>query len=108
MRFIGNAIRIWNSRTILLGCLFLCSFCISSIGFAQTIPSVTSEVDTTFIKIGDQLNFKVTVEVDSTDNVIFPEGQTFSPLETVEAFATDTTRKKDRFTLNENLRLDTI
>ena len=33
--------------------------------------------------------------------VIFPEGQTFSPLETVEAFKTDTTRKRDRFTLEK-------
>ena len=92
-------IRRWGPRTIMMRGLFLCAFCVSIIGFAQTTPSITSEVDTTFIKIGDQLNFKVTVEVDSTDSVIFPEGQTFSPLETVEAFATDTTRKKDRFTL---------
>ena len=41
------------------------------------------------------------VEIDSTDQVIFPEGQTFSPLETVEAFAADTTRKKDRITLQK-------
>lgn len=67
--------------------------------FAQTTPKVTSEVDTTSIKIGEQIKFKVIVEADSTDQVIFPEGQTFSPLETVEAFATDTTRKNDRLTL---------
>jgi len=84
---------------ILLRCIFLCLFFFSFYGFAQTSPKVTSEVDTTFIKIGDQLKFKVIVEVDSTDMVIFPEGQTFSPLETVEAYATDTTRKKDRITL---------
>ncbi len=70
-------------------------------GLAQNKPIVTSEVDTTFIKIGDQINFKMIVEIDSTDVVIFPEGQTFSPLETVEAFATDTTRKKDRVTLQK-------
>lgn len=70
-------------------------------GLAQNTPNVTSEVDTTFIKIGDQINFKMIVEVDSTDVVIFPEGQTFSPLETVEAFATDTTHKKDRVTLQK-------
>ncbi|WP_223198136.1 BatD family protein [Maribacter arenosus] len=105
MKFSFNEIRIWSSRTIFMCGLFLSSFCISSIGFAQTLPSVSSEVDTTFIKIGDQLNFKVTVEVDSTDNVIFPEGQTFSPLETVEAFATDTTRKKDRIMLMKTYAL---
>lgn len=77
----------------------LCLFFISLNGFGQNAPKVSSEVDTTFIKIGDQLKFKVIIEVDSTDMVIFPEGQTFSPLETVEAFATDTTRKNDRITL---------
>jgi len=73
---------------------------VSSIGYAQQKPKITTEVDTTFIKIGDQVQWKISVEVDSVDQVIFPEGQTFSPLETVEAYATDTTRKKDRLTLH--------
>tara|TARA_R110000868_G_scaffold343120_5_gene604189 strand:+ start:865 stop:2397 length:1533 start_codon:yes stop_codon:yes gene_type:complete len=58
-------------------------------------------VDTTYIKIGEQINFKVTVETDSTSQVIFPEGQTFSPLETVEALKTDTVKKLDRITLQK-------
>ena len=58
-----------------------------------------SSVDTTQIKIGDQILFKVQIEVDSSAQVIFPEGQTFAPLETVEAFRTDTTIKNDRMTL---------
>jgi len=41
----------------------------------------------------------VQVEVDSSAQVIFPEGQTFAPLETVEAFKTDTTLKQDRMML---------
>ncbi|WP_291959680.1 hypothetical protein [Maribacter sp.] len=68
---------------------------------AQESPRISTEVDTTFIKIGEQIQWKVTVDIDSTDFVIFPEGQTFSPLETVEAFATDTTRNKDRLTLQK-------
>ncbi|WP_299799025.1 hypothetical protein [uncultured Maribacter sp.] len=68
---------------------------------AQERPNITTKVDTTFIKIGEQVQWTVTVDIDSTDFVIFPEGQTFSPLETVEAFATDTTRKKDRLTLQK-------
>ncbi|VXB40061.1 hypothetical protein [Maribacter litoralis] len=75
----------------------LCSITLS----AQENPKITTEVDTTFIKIGEQVQWKVTVNIDSTDFVIFPEGQTFSPLETVEAFATDTTRNKDRLTLQK-------
>ncbi|WP_282053777.1 BatD family protein [Maribacter luteus] len=89
-----------NHPSLLWRCIFLFLFMGYTFhGFAQDTPAIQSEVDTTFIKIGDQLKFKITVEVDSTDMVIFPEGQTFSPLETVEAFATDTTRKKDRITL---------
>ncbi|APA64113.1 hypothetical protein [Maribacter sp. 1_2014MBL_MicDiv] len=68
---------------------------------AQESPRISTEIDTTFIKIGEQVQWKVTVNIDSTDFVIFPEGQTFSPLETVEAFATDTTRNKDRLTLQK-------
>ena len=79
--------------------------CYSFYGYSQTNPKVTSEIDTTFIKIGEQIKFKVIVEADSTDQVIFPEGQTFSPLETVEAFATDTTRKNDRLTLAKTYAL---
>ncbi|WP_430428952.1 hypothetical protein [Maribacter litoralis] len=75
----------------------LCSITLS----AQENPKITTEVDTTFIKIGEQVQWKVTINIDSTDFVIFPEGQTFSPLETVEAFATDTTRNKDRLTLQK-------
>lgn len=72
----------------------------SSAGSAQEAPKISSEVDTTFIKIGEQFNFKVTVEADTTAQVIFPDGQTFSPLETVEASDTDTVlRQKERMTL---------
>lgn len=70
-------------------------------GQAQEKPNIITSVDTTYIKIGEQVHWKVSVDIDSTDQVIFPEGQTFSPLETVEAFATDTTKKKDRLTLQK-------
>ncbi|HET8735076.1 MAG TPA: BatD family protein [Pricia sp.] len=86
-------------------CAILFLFLLGFQGFCQKNPSVTSKVDTTAIKIGEQIHFTVTVEADSTAQVIFPEGQTFSPLETVEAFATDTTRKNDRMTLQKTYAL---
>lgn len=67
--------------------------------FGQEGVRLTSSADTTQIKIGDQILFSVQVEVDSSAQVIFPEGQTFAPLETVEAFKTDTTLKGDRMLL---------
>jgi hypothetical protein len=82
------------------GLAVLCLF-ITLVTRAQTDPKVSSKVDTTSIKIGEQIQFQVTVEADTSAQVIFPEGQTFSPLETVEAFKTDTTRQLDRMTLQK-------
>lgn len=84
-------------RTFFLLCLLV----IGLKSWAQTEPKVSSQVDTTSIRIGEQINFTVTVETDTLAQVIFPDGQTFSPLETVEAFETDTTRKQDRMTLQK-------
>lgn len=67
----------------------------------QESAIVTSAADTNQIKIGEQIRFSIRVETDSSAVVIFPEGQTFSPLETVEAYQTDTTRNKDRMTLEK-------
>ncbi len=78
---------------------FLFLFMIPIIGFAQEKPKVTSEIDTTSIKIGEQIQYKIIVEADSTDVVFFPEGQTFSPLETVEAIMLDTVKNNKRVTL---------
>ncbi len=93
---------ILNSKIQGLLCLLMFLLVFGLEGYSQSKPLITTEVDTTYIKIGEQIQWKVSVaDVDSTDQVIFPEGQTFSPLETVEAFATDTTRKNDRLTLQK-------
>ncbi|MDC1379741.1 BatD family protein, partial [Algibacter sp.] len=60
---------------------------------------VTSSIDSTSIKIGEQITYHIQVEVDTTDLVVFPEGQTFSPLEMIESYAIDTLKKKDKYNL---------
>ncbi|WP_394748282.1 hypothetical protein [Spongiimicrobium salis] len=77
---------------------FILGFSVQATAQTST-PKVTSKIDTTSIKIGEQINFKVTVEVDSTAQVVFPEGQTFLPLEMVEAILGDTIKNQDRITL---------
>jgi len=74
-------------------------------GFAQKSPKVTTEIDTNFISIGDQLTWKVTAAVGLKDQVIFPEGQTFSPLEMVRSFATDTTKNENQILLEKRYAL---
>lgn len=84
--------------------MFIAVFCWSFV-MAQKEPVVSSEIDTTQIRIGEQIQYKISVEADSTAVVFFPEGQTFSPLETVEAFLTDTTRRQDRISLQKTYAL---
>jgi hypothetical protein len=77
-------------------------FCLLPLlGFSQTEPKVTAEVDTLAIKIGEQIQYSITVEADSTDVVFFPEGQTFSPLETVEAIMADTLKQDSKVILQK-------
>lgn len=53
---------------------------------------VKTSVDTTTIKIGEELVLTLEVESDSTSRIIFSEGQTFQPLELLESYAADTTQ----------------
>lgn len=69
----------------------LCSF----VSFSQ----VSSSIDSTKIKIGAQITYKIQVEADTTDLVVFPEGQTFMPLEMIESYKVDTTKNNARYNL---------
>ncbi len=70
-------------------------FLFSFLSFAQ----VTSSIDSTSIKIGEQITYKIEVETDTTNPVIFPEGQTFMPLEMIESYQPDTTKYDAKYKL---------
>ena len=74
---------------------FLLFFLLSLVSSAQ----VTSSVDTTKIKIGEQITYKLEVETDSTKIVVFPQAQQFSPLEVIESYPVDTTKLNDKLKL---------
>jgi len=71
----------------------------TGIGIAQVTPLIKSSVDTTSIRIGEQINFEVQVEADSTSRIVFPEGQTFTPLEAIESYTIDTSYNEARIKL---------
>ena len=76
--------------------LITIAFCLLSIlSFSQ----VKFSIDSTKIKIGEQITYKIEVEADTTDLVVFPEGQTFTPLEMIESYKTDTTKNKAKYNL---------
>ncbi len=83
---------IGHRSSVLLSFFF---FLVSIFSFAQ----VKSSIDSTKIKIGEQITYKIEVEADTTDLVVFPEGQTFIPLEMIESYKPDTTKNKARYNL---------
>ncbi|NNK70064.1 MAG: hypothetical protein HKO96_06265, partial [Flavobacteriaceae bacterium] len=64
---------------------------IPSLMFGQ----IESAVDSTQIRIGEQITYTISVQADSTDLVIFPEGQTFMPLEVIEFYKTDSLKENN-------------
>ncbi|MEZ4793406.1 MAG: hypothetical protein R2783_08100 [Gelidibacter sp.] len=70
-------------------------FLFSFISFSQ----VKSSIDSTKIKIGQQITYKIQVEADTTDLVVFPEGQSFTPLEMIESYKIDTTKSNAKYSL---------
>ena len=73
----------------------ICGLMLTSLTFAQ----VTSSIDTTQIRIGEELRYTIEVLADTTDLIVFPEGQTFLPLEVIESYKVDTTYEQATYRL---------
>ncbi len=68
-------------------------FCfISAIGYQTNAQEteIRATIDSTSILIGQQINYKVEVLANQGEAVVFPEGQTFNPLEMIETYTVDT------------------
>lgn len=92
-KIINNA----NKKFKIISRCFFCCFLMLAPGFL--LAQVVSSIDSTTIKIGEQLLYKIQVETDTSGLVIFPEGQTFQPLEMIESFKVDTTKKDAKYYL---------
>ncbi|MDT0538532.1 BatD family protein [Croceitalea sp. P059] len=99
MRVVGFKLIIQGHSRLISRGLTFAFFLLSFVSFTQAQSTVKANIDSTSIKIGEQIQYKITVETDSLNIVYFPEDQTFSPLEMVEALKIDTTKNKDRITL---------
>jgi len=63
----------------------------------SSFGQVQATLDTTSIRIGEELTYTMTVEADTTDLVVFPEGQQFSPMEVIESYKLDTILNNSRY-----------
>lgn len=91
VRNINNRTLIHKFQGVLFIFFSLCTFVLTA--------QVTSTIDSTTIKIGEQITYYIQVESDTTNIVIFPEGQSFMPLEMIESYPVDTSKIKDKFNL---------
>lgn len=67
--------------------------------YGNLYSQVKTSVDSTKVKIGAQVNYTIEIEADTTQQVVFPETQTFSPLEVIEFYETDTLKNNDKYRL---------
>ena len=87
------------NRLLGLSCLFI------GFLFQNSFAQVSASIDTTHIKIGEQITYKIQVKTDTTSLVVFPEGQAFLPLEMIESFKVDTTKNKAQLELTKSYGL---
>ena len=60
---------------------------------------VTSKADTTLIRIGEEIQYTIQVEADTTSLVLFPEGASFGALEVIESYKVDTNKVNEKYRL---------
>ncbi len=66
---------------------------------------VSGTIDSTSIQIGEEIRYTMQVQADSTQIVVFPEGQTFTPLEVIESYKIDTARNNNKWSLTKEYAL---
>ena len=81
--------------------LSVCCMLLSLMGYGQ----VSSSIDSTAIKIGAELFYNIQVKADTTALVVFSEEQTFQPLEMINSYAIDTTKKEGYYQLTKTYGL---
>jgi hypothetical protein len=81
---------------------FLFFILLANVSFAQ---QVTAVIDTTSIKIGEELKLTLSVEVDTIDLVVFPEAKSLGLMEVIESYKIDTLKNKKKYILNKEYGL---
>lgn len=76
--------------------LFTLFLFISVMISGQNQPKIITEVTPKTIRIGEQIEYKISVEDFDNQQVTFPKGQTFSPLELLSEKAIDTFRNAQK------------
>nr|WP_245617618.1 BatD family protein [Siansivirga zeaxanthinifaciens] len=96
-RFMNYDFRIFNFQNSQRKSMFLLVVLVLFSWFSNA--QVKASIDSTTIKIGAQITYKIEVETKANNLVVFPEGQSFAPLEMIESYSIDTIKNQDKFNL---------
>ena len=77
--------------------LSLLAFLMTLTAWTQQPAELFVAVDTTAVKIGEQLNYTLQIKADSTAQVLFPETPVFAPFELLESFPVDTLKAQSHY-----------
>ncbi|MDC1310188.1 hypothetical protein N8215_01040 [Flavobacteriaceae bacterium] len=66
---------------------------------------VSSYVDTTSIRIGEQITYKINVKTDSLEDIDFPKAKDFAPFELINEFKVDTNYLNKKFIISKKFAL---
>ena len=66
---------------------------------------VSSYVDTTSIRIGEQITYKINVKTDSLKDIDFPKAKDFAPFELINEFKVDTNYLNKKFIISKKFAL---
>jgi len=66
---------------------------------------VSSYVDTTNIRIGEQITYKINVKADSLEDIDFPKAKDFAPFELINEFKVDTNYLNKKFIISKKFAL---
>ena len=72
-------------------------FGISFICIAQKSEKLTVSVDSTVVRIGEQINYFLQVKADTSAQVVFPEQSLFAPFELLESSPVDTFKTSNHY-----------
>lgn len=67
--------------------------------FGVQAQQVETSIDRDTIKIGEQITYTMAIQTNPTTRVVFPQGQSFMPLEVIDSTAIDTLRQDNSYKL---------
>lgn len=70
---------------------------VSLLSWSQEGGTLLVAIDSTAVKIGEQIDYILQVKADSTAQVIFPEQPLFAPFELLEASPVDTLKTQSHY-----------